>query len=701
VTRQLRIGVDIGGTFTDFSVLDDGGNVLLWKEESTPQAPESAIESGLDAIAGELGISVEDLLSTASLFVHGTTIGTNILIQRNGPAIGLLCTDGFRDILYYRDGHKPERFNIHLAHPEPLVPRHLRIGVPERIGPSGEVVVPLDEEAVRGAARRFRAAGVEAIAVAFLWSVMNADHERRAAELLAAELTSVHVVCSADILPEIREWERTSATVLSAYVVPAMQAYLRRLERSLGGRGLRQPLLIMQVNGGCTTVDEVVQKPVTTLASGPAAAPAAATFHGSRLGLGQLITVDMGGTSFDVCVVSDGRPTISRLISVEHHPIGVPGVEVHSVGAGGGSIAWVDAGGALRVGPISAGARPGPAAYGQGGDRPTVTDANVALGYLAPEAFLGGRRALRRDLAEKSITNGVAAPLGLDLERAALGILRVVDSNMAGAIRAVSIERGVDPRNFSLVVGGGAGGLHATRIAREIGVGNVIIPREAGAFCAFGMTVTDVRRDYAAAYHVRSTDMDIERLKRLFDNLEREAVQQLRRDGFAEDAVSLERFADARYPGQVHEITIPVSGVGNDVASILEAAFHAEHRRRFTYDRQDLPVEILHWRVTAYGRVPPIPSPRFIDGTADDTGEPASCQAYLEELGGWCDVPVYDGERLARDQMIDGPAVIRLGTTTILLHDGDRLSVSSSSAFVIAVEGAAARDGDLLGSAEV
>jgi N-methylhydantoinase A len=698
VNPRYRVGVDIGGTFTDFSVVDDEGNVLLWKEESTPHAPENAIELGLQAIACELGLSITQFVASASLFVHGTTIGTNTLIQRNGPAIGLLCTGGFRDVLYFRDGHKLERFNIHLAHPEPLVPRYLRIGIPERVGPSGNVVLPLDEEAVRCAARQFSDADVEAVAIAFLWSVVNEAHERRAAELLKAELPEVHIICSVDILPEIREWERTSATVLSAYVIPAMEKYLRRLERSLRGRGLRQPILIMQVNGGCTTVDEVVRAPVTTLASGPAAAPAAATFHGARLGLGQLITVDMGGTSFDVCMVSDGRPTISRFISVEHQPIGVPGVEVHSVGAGGGSIAWVDTGGALRVGPLSAGARPGPAAYGKGGDRPTVTDANVALGYLAPEAFLSGRRELRRDLAEESIARNIASPLGLDLERAAVGILRVVDSNMAGAIRAVSIERGVDPRHFSLVVGGGAGGLHATRIARQLGIRQVVIPQEAGAFCAFGMTVTDVRRDYTAASHARSTGIDLAKLERLFDDLEREAIRQLHRDGFGDDSLSLERFADARYPGQVHEITIPVpSRISNALGSMLEAAFHAEHKRRFTYERPELPVEVLHWRLTAYGRVPPIPN-RHADGELEGGGESGSCRAYFEELGGWCNVPVFDGIQIGRDHEVDGPAVIRLGTTTILLHEGDRLRKTSSGAFVVAAIGDAERGNDVLRS---
>ncbi|MGH2944754.1 MAG: hydantoinase/oxoprolinase N-terminal domain-containing protein, partial [Solirubrobacteraceae bacterium] len=371
-----RVGVDIGGTFTDFVIIDDGGQVTLWKEDSTPDDPKAAIERGLEAVATNLGTSLEALLGSTDAFVHGSTIATNTLITRNGGPVGLVCTKGFRDVLLFRDGFKPERFNVHLKRPDDFVDRHLRIGVEERINVDGEVLAPLADSDVRAAAARFREAGVKAVAVAFLWSVVNGDHEQRAAEVLREELPGIEVLCSKDVLGEIREWERTSATVLSAYVLPRIGDYLRRLESYLGDNRLAHPAQYMQINGGCASVEEIMQRPVNTLGSGPAAAPAAALFHAgvngngasrsvhptsdgaggaSAASDGNVITIDMGGTSFDVCLIRDGRPAMSRSIQVEFQPIGVSGVEVQSIGAGGGSIAWIDAGGALRVGPQSAG----------------------------------------------------------------------------------------------------------------------------------------------------------------------------------------------------------------------------------------------------------------------------------------------------------------------------------------------------------
>ena len=417
--RSFRIGVDIGGTFTDFTVLDDRGAVTLWKEDSTPHDHAEAILRGIEAVAGQLGLAQRELLQATSVFVHGSTIATNAVIERSGSKVGLLCTEGFRDVLYLRDGFKWDRFDVGLPRPADFVERHLRLPATERIDFTGEVVVPLEEESVRAAARRFAAAGVEAVAVAFLWSVVNPEHERRAAELLADEIPGLPVVCSADVLPEIREWQRTSAAVLSAYSLPKIEAYLRRLEAALERRGLPSRLQVMQINGGCASVGELLRRPVYALHSGPAAAPSAAQFHADNEGSRDLINVDMGGTSFDVSLIRHGRPVMSREIEVEHQPIGVAGVEVHSIGAGGGSIAWIDPGGALRVGPRSAGARPGPAAYGAGGSEPTVTDANVVLGYLAPEAVLRGRRRRLRRRRRGGLGLGVAElGLGAATERA-------------------------------------------------------------------------------------------------------------------------------------------------------------------------------------------------------------------------------------------------------------------------------------------
>ncbi|MBA2638307.1 MAG: hydantoinase/oxoprolinase family protein, partial [Solirubrobacterales bacterium] len=460
---SYRVGIDIGGTFTDFVVIGDDGLVVTWKEESTPEDSTIAVRAGLEAVAARCGTTLDAFLGQTTLLVHGTTTAMNTVIQRTGPRVGLVCTEGFRDVLYFRNGFKPDRFNIHLRHPRPLVDRWLRIGVEERIGADGEVTTPLDEASVLRAADQLRRAGVEAVAVALLWAPVNQRHERRTAEILREELPGIPVIEAADVLPEIREWERTSAAVLSAYVLPEMTRYLRGFEEDLRRSGLRRSPLIMQTNGGCASVDEILRRPVYSLASGPAAAPAAA-LHVAGADASDLIVMDLGGTSFDVSLVTSGGMELSRSMEIEGQPIGVTGVAVHSIGAGGGSIAWVDGGGAIHVGPLSAGARPGPACYGEGGRRATVTDAYVALGYLEPQAFLGGRRVLREDLALEALERDVGQPLELDAVHAAAGIKRVVDAHMVAAIQAVSVKRGLDPRGFKLVAGGGAGGLHVGQV---------------------------------------------------------------------------------------------------------------------------------------------------------------------------------------------------------------------------------------------
>jgi N-methylhydantoinase A len=687
-----RIGIDIGGTFTDFTLVEDDGRVVLWKEDSTPDEPVRAIELGLRALAEMSRAPLAQLLGTTDLFVHGSTIATNTVIQRNGPPIGLLCTLGFRDIVHLRDGFKPERFNIHLKHPGEFVPRYLRLGVEERMNSRGEVVRALDEAGVRAQAARFREEGVVAVAIAFLWSIMNPAHERRAAEILLEELPGVHVIQSADVLPEIREWERTSASVLSAYILPGIAHYLRALAARLTQWGYPRAPLIMQVNGGCAAVEEILRRPVTALASGPAAAPAAAVYHAHDLATRNLISVDMGGTSFDVCLIRDGRAGMSRTIQVEQQPIGVAGVEVHSVGAGGGSIAWLDGGGALRVGPRSAGARPGPACYGQGGVHPTVTDANVVLGFLDPSAFLGGRRTLDAERARAAVTSDIAAPLKLDVLRAAAGIIEVVDANMVDAIRAVSIERGIDPRGFTLVSAGGAGGLHGVRLARKLGMARVLVPAEAGTFCAFGMTVTDVRHDHTEPLHLRTGQVDLMRLNALLADLEARARARLRADGFADTRIALERAVDARYPNQVHELTVPVAASAQlnaaDIAA-LEAAFHAEHQRRFTYALPALDVECLHWRVTAIGRTEATPVAPATSSVAS-AAKPKGARLAWHGSDGMLSYAVYDLAALPPGGELVGPAILEAATTTILLERGDRLHVRAAGSYLIDVSGVSA-----------
>ena len=684
---SYRLGVDVGGTFTDFTLVGEDGAMALWKEDTTPDDPARGILSGLEGLATATGLGLRQLLQGADIFVHGTTVATNLVIQGGGPRVGLLCTQGFRDILYFRDGHKPDRFNVHVRHPGAPVARWLRVGVPERVDRTGKVLTPLDRDSVRNAAVQFREAGVQAVAISFLWSIVNPEHELSAAHILHNELPDMSVVCSHEVLPEMREWERTSAAVLSAYVLPDVGRYLRRLEEELRERGLRQPVLVMQINGGCARVNDILRKPVNILASGPAAAPAAALSYSQVAGR-DVITVDMGGTSFDVCLIRDGLPATTRALQVNNQPVGVTAVDINSVGAGGGSIAWIDDGGALRVGPRSAGAVPGPACYGAGGTDATVTDANVVLGYLPPATLLAGRRSLRRDLSHDAVARNVGGPLGISTVDAALGIVSVVNENMASAIRATSVERGIDPRSFTLVCGGGAGPLHGTKLAQALGIERVFIPEQAGVLCSYGLTVTAVRHDYVKARRiVARSALDLASATGIFGDLGSTAIDDLTGEGFERDEVRLERLVDARYLGELHELTIPYppeTAAGDcDLKSLVET-FHAEHEARFAYRRAELPIEILHWRVIGIGQQPP----SHVLGRNDHdlaASPKARSEAYFD--GRWQDVPLYGLDDLPVGSSVQGPAIICVPTTTIVLQPSDLLARASGGGFLVKVHG--------------
>lgn len=690
----FRIGVDVGGTFTDFVLRSESGRTAIWKEDSTPADPERAILAGLDGLANEVGLSTREMLQATAIFVHGSTIATNAVIERSGSKVGLLGTAGFRDVLYFRDGFKWDRFNTTLERPEDFVPRHLRLSAEERTAADGRITVPLDEESVRVATREFMRQGVESVAIAFLWSIANDQNERQAASIVAEESDGLPVVCSADVLPEIGEWQRTSATVLSAYALPKIEAYLQRLERSLRSMGLDVPMQVMQINGGCASAEELLKRPVNGIHSGPAAAPSAASFYASQVDSRELINVDMGGTSFDVSLIRDGLPVMSREIEVERQPVGVSGVEVHSIGAGGGSIAWIDAGGALRLGPQSAGARPGPAAYGLGGTEPTVTDANIVLGYLSPDDFLGGRRRLRQDLAEEAIRRKIAEPLSLSVEEAAAGIFRLANANMADGIRYVSVERGIDPRGFTMVSGGGAGGIHACAVARSLGVKKVMIPPEAATFCAFGMTVTDVRHDYTRTARSISTNLDVDAIRSALEDMERLAFDRLREEGFDEGQIQLRRMVDARYLNQVHEITIPVPS-GDITADLLAGVadtFHDEHRKQFTYEIPGAKIEYLHWRVSAVGNTEATQS----RPAATAEGTPPSPQlerpAFVDGEGSPAMTRVYDAESIKESMSVTGPAIVVSPVTTLVIGRGEALSRHRSGALLVDIAAAGRTD---------
>ena len=681
------LGIDIGGTFTDFSLVDDQGRITLWKEATTPKDPAQGVKDGLNHFAQTRGVGLNEFLGQLDLFVHGSTIATNTVVQRNGPPIGLICTEGFRDVIYFRDGYKPERFNLNMAPPVDFVPRHLRLPVRERIDYKGDITTALDEDSVIEAAKTLAREQVRAVAVALLWSVINPVHENRVKAILERELPGVPVVLSCDVLPAIREWERTCAALLSAYILPGISQYMQELENFLRANGLQRHVLFIQLNGGSSTIDKVLRKPIYALASGPAAGPAAALFCARREEVSDLIAIDMGGTSFEVCLISGGAPTLSKRMRVHEMPVGVAAVDVHSIGAGGGSIAWIDRGGALQVGPLSAGADPGPACYAQGGKRPTVTDANLVLGYINPDFFLGGRRRVEPDLSREVITEQIARPLGFDAAEAAEGIFRIVNHNMVNAIRAVSIERGIDPRGYTLVVGGGAGAIHATTLASELGIRKILIPRYAGVFCSYGMVVSDVRHDHLKTLACNSETLDLDDLNDLFAELETRARAELSEEGFAASNIKLARFADAKYPNQIHELTVPVpSGhrlTQKDIREIKES-FHALHERMFTYCVRESPVDFFHWGVTGTGRI------RAVDGHELPRGPRSPARAlkakrdvYLGNTRGYVSTPTYDGARITHGMSIVGPAVIEQENTTVMLFAEQILRVNKFGDYVI------------------
>lgn len=683
-----RIGIDIGGTFTDVVLLQDNGHFHVYKEDSTPDEPLRAITQGLAGLAAEINTNVDSLLESTEFLVHGQTMATNALIERNGPVIGLLCTEGFRDVLHLGRGAKPERFNVHLQKSPDFIPRYLRIGIPERTAVDGTEVLPLDENAVREAARELARHDVKAVAVAYLWSIVDATHEQRTAAIVRDELPGVDVVCSSDILPEIREWERTSATILSAYIAPIIGDYLRAFEKEMARGGLPRRPLIMQVNGGCAGVPELLERPVNAVASGPAAGPAAgAHYAATTKAPDRLIVVDMGGTSFDVCLLRDGEAVMSSDIKVADQPIGVNGVEVLSVGAGGGSIAWIDSGNSLRVGPQSAGSQPGPACYGRGGAEPAVTDANLVTGRMAAGAFLGGRRSLDMGLAVNAIETRVAKPLELDVAGAAAGIITIVNSNMATAIRAVSIERGIDPRDYVMVAGGGAGGLHAAELARMLGIGEVLVPRSAGGLCAFGMAVTPVRHDYVRLAHCHSNAPEVgERIDKLYAELTDEARRQLESDGFDANEIRFTRHVEGRYPGQVHNLTVPLADgpVDPEFLARLEKDFHTEHEKRFTYAMRDQPVECLHWRLAATGSRA-VPDGRLDRQSTGNVKPSGRRSAYMASVNAQCPTDIYQGEEMAAGDRITGPAIVEFPTTTVVVNPDDVLVVQTDGSALITI----------------
>lgn len=666
---RYTIGVDVGGTFTDVVGVDEEGREFLAKAPSTPQDQSEGVLDGLGNLATAIGLTLVELLETTTRIVHGTTVATNALLERRGARTAMLTTEGHRDVTAMREGLKPGRYDLRLPQPPALIPRQLRLPVRERLRPDGRVEIPLDGASLEAAIATLRAAEVESVAICFLHSWAAPMHEYAAAEAVRAALPGVFVTCSADVLPQIKEFERFSTTAVNAYVGPVVSRYLTRLESRLREAGYMQPVFVILSHGGMAPITEAARLAVGTALSGPAGGVAAAVALAKR-GMGeQLVTLDMGGTSTDIALIQDGAATLGRGREVGGERIALDSLDIITLGAGGGSIAHLGARGTLEVGPQSAGARPGPACYGNGGTEPTVTDANLALGYLDATRFLGGARLLDAAASERAIA-ALAGKLNLATEATALGIHRLVNARMADGVRVATVRRGVDPRGATLLAFGGAAGLHASAVARDLGMARIAVPLFAAGLSAWGMLQTELRHEIARSVVSATAMPEDATLAALFDGLEAEARGQLAQ--WFQGEVRSHRAADLRYGEQVFEITVNLDDVAPSRAG-LRQAFHARHRALFTYDLPEEEVVLVTARAAAGGLLPQLPQRPA--GAATPAAPLGARRALLET--GWMDLPVWDFAALAAGQAVAGPAIIESATTTILLLPGDEAEMDA------------------------
>ena len=672
-----QIGIDVGGTFTDLLVCDEDGRTRICKSPTTPADPSLGVFTALEQAARDTGFELRDFLAGVDAIVHGTTITTNAVLTHTGASTGFITTRGFRDLLAMRRGMKTgERYDLELAPPPTLVERALTLTVTERVDAKGRILTPLVEDDVRAAAEVLRAAGVEAVAVSYLWSFLNAAHELRTREILQETLPGVYISLSCEVLPQIRVYERNSTTALNSYTGPPLARYLDNLETRLGENGFSGVLNIMQSNGGCMSPKVTSRFAVNTLLSGPAGGPGAGIHYGRTHDYKNIISVDMGGTSFDVALVQDERAAVTSENEVAGFHVAVPMLDIHTVGAGGGSIAGVDDGGMLHVGPASAGADPGPACYGRGGTEPTVTDADLVLGYLDADYFHGGALKLDRAAAVAAIESRIAGPLGLSVTDAAYGIYRVANSIMSNAVTVVTVQRGLDPREFAMIVAGGAGPIHAVPIARDLGIHTLLVPRESSVFCAAGMLLSDLKHTYIRTCAMVGSLVDFSAINEAIHNLRDRALATFREEQVDGADVTLDFSADLRYVGQFNEVEVPgFSGGTADSAAWeqLVDQFHRLHDERYGYSLPHAEVELINLRLSATGATKkPVTQKHELGGPAADHARKGERPAWFDNR--MVTVPVYDGLALQPGNRLPGPAIVEQPTTTIVLPGDTGLS---------------------------
>ena len=669
---MYRIGIDVGGTFTDVVGVDDTGRVVATKAASTPEDPSIGVMDGLALLAPMFRCDLAALLGATERIVHGTTVATNALLERKGAKVALLTTEGHRDVIEMREGLKDDRYNLRMPPPEPLVPRARRIGVRERMRADGRVAVPLSTRSLQQAIARLKRDRVEAVAVCYLHAYRDPRHEKRTGAALTRALPGVYVSLSSEVLPQIKEYERVSTTVVNASVGPVLSRYLDRLHTRLRQAGYQGDMLIMQSHGGVVPIQEAVHAAAGAVLSGPAGGVAASRYCGRLLTEPNLIAFDMGGTSTDISLIVNGEPQLARERGVAGFRVSLPSLDIVSIGAGGGSLARVDAGGILRVGPASAGADPGPACYGRGGTQATVTDANLVLGYLDPERFQSGQRTLQVAAANRAV-DAVAKQLGSSRTATAGGIHQIVNTQMAEGIRLISVRRGVDPRRFTLLAFGGAAGLHITDVARRLEIRRVVLPRLAAVLSAWGMLTTDLSYEVVRTHIGDWRHVGPAGLRQLFAQMEAEGKRRLRQA--FQGPVRIRRALDMRYGEQIFEITVSLDGLdlkASDLLAQVMERFYRRHQELYTYSTRDQEVVLVNARVTVVGELPELPQEPAL--TPHPPGKARTTRQI--HLGRRQQVPIFDLEALTPGQTITGPAIVEAPTTTVLLRHHDSATVT-------------------------
>ena len=672
--NKCRIGIDVGGTFTDIVAVSDTGTVTFSKAASTPNDPSIGVMNAVERLADELGINSETLLSKTESIVHGTTVATNALLERKGAKTGLLTTLGHRDVLEMREGLKDDRYNMRLPAPAPLVPRFLRLGVRERIKPDGRIHTELDNTSLDEAINKLREEKVTSVAVCYLHAYKEPKHEQETKKILEAKLPGVSVSISSEVFPEIKEYERVSTTIVNAYVRPIVENYLNRLEERLKNAGYKGSVLIILSHGGVAPIEEAIRLSAATVLSGPAGGVAGSKYGASLIGAGDLVPFDMGGTSTDISMIVNGEPALSSTRGIAGQRIALQSLDIVSIASGGGSIARVDAGGILRVGPESAGALPGPACYGKGGTEVAVTDASVVLGFLDPGNFLGGRETLDVAAAGAALSR-LANQLSVEPAEAAEGVHKVINTQMAEGIRLVSVRRGVDPRKFALLSFGGAAGIHITEIARQLEVQRVIIPRTAAVLSAWGMLATDLRYEVSRTHIGDTGSLKAGDVREVFSEMELEGRSRLK-EAFDGD-VSISRSADMRYGEQIYEVDVSLDDVDfsdDDLMKSISDRFHKRHEELFTYSLPDQDAVLVNGRLAAIGALPDLPQEPKTEARAA-SGHRTTRKIFL---AGWVDAPVFNLEELVPSQKIEGPAIIESSTTTVVLRSDDKAEVTDN-----------------------